>query len=466
MDAIETIQAQAQLAALPVSALAALNARAEWYKKQARPNQLPPSDQSKWDTCVVQAGRGFGKTRLAVEWLWWEAWCDPGSYNHVVVRRKEDLAKVAFEGPSGLFRRIPPEAVQKKISSPYEVHLVGGGAILGFSADDPDVLRGPECHRTWCDELAAWRRIDAAWNDGVMFGTRLLSERNCGRPKKLVTTTPRPLKFLRELLRDEGTITIRGSTYDNSANLAPGFLQTLEKKYRGTRRGRQELLGELLEDVPGALWMPAWIEDHRLWEVDEDFAEVVVAIDPAVKSEEGSNETGIVAVGRGRSGRGYVLADKSDVYSPEGWSTAAIELHDTLMADHITVEVNQGGEMCRSVLKGTARRMYQEQKRKSPEVGVKMVHASRGKEIRAEPISQFYEQGRVSHVGDFGTLEDQMTAFTKNYDRNRDGSPDRLDALVWGFTDILLEPLPDLTGMAKSPTQVSAWKGAKLSFGV
>lgn len=471
-DTLDELRRRTAFASLATEDLVALVARGTWHKIKARPTQLPPEDQSAWDVWLLQAGRGFGKTISAVEWLWWEAWNDPFSFNHVVVRRKEDLAKVAFEGPSGLFRRVPDAIVLHKVASPYKLTLTNGATILGFSADDPDVLRGPEAHRTWCDELAAWRRLDAAWNDGVVMGTRLGSERNCGRPKVVITTTPRPIRLLKELVQRPTTVVSRGSTYDNRDNLPASFLDELERRYRGTRRGRQELQGELLEDVPGALWKQEWIEATRVWVRPADLVQVIVAVDPPASSEEGSNECGLVAVASDRAGRGYVLADRSDVASPEAWAEAAVLLHDEVKADHVTVEVNQGGEMCRAVLAAAAQRLFQAQRRRSPELIVRMVHASRGKELRAEPVSQLYEQRRVSHVGEFQQLEDQLTSFTKGYNRARDGSPDRLDALVWGLTDLLVEPEADLAGFSAGPAGLNAWAPARptsapirLSFG-
>lgn len=463
LSAFEEIQLHAQLGDLDERELAALARRALWKRKLARPNQLPPAHQD-WDYWILLAGRGFGKTRTAVEWLWWEAWCDPGSYNHVVVRRSEDLQKVAFEGPSGLFRITPPEIVAHATRSPYKLVLTNGSVILGFSADDPDVLRGPEAHRTWCDELAAWRRLDAAWNDGVLFGTRLGSERNRNRPKVVITTTPRPVKILKEIRDDPGTIISTGTTFDNAKNLPPKLLENLRKKFAGTRRGKQELEGIILDDVPGALFSYPNIENHRVWEAPTNLRQVVVAVDPPASSNEGSNECGIVAGGVDREGRGFILRDKSDIMSPDVWGREAVLLHDELQADHITIEVNQGGEMCQTVLQAAAERLWREGQRKSRDVVVRMVRASRGKEIRAEPVSQLYENGFVSHVGEFEQLEDQMIHFTKDYDRKRDGSPDRLDAMVWLITDLLVEAEPDISdALLHTLDRNAGWKFGTLS---
>jgi predicted phage terminase large subunit-like protein len=237
------------------------------------------------------------------------------------------------------------------------------------------------------------------------------------------------------------------------------LLANLRKKFAGTRRGKQELEGLILDDVPGALFTYPNIESHRVWEAPKDFRSMVVAVDPPGSSHEGSNECGIVAGGLTRQGRGYVLSDISDVMSPDVWGREAVLLHDRLQADHIVIEVNQGGEMCRTVLESAAERLWRTKERQSRSLVVKMVHASRGKEIRAEPVSQLYEQGFISHVGEFEQLEDQMIHFTKDYDRKRDGSPDRLDAMVWLFTDLLVTAEPDISdGLLHTLDRQTGWR--------
>jgi phage terminase large subunit-like protein len=463
LNAVDWALGVPELAGMGQHELAALARRAQWRKRLARPNQLPPANKD-WDIWLLLAGRGFGKTRSAVEWLWWEAWNDPGSYNHVVVRRSEDLQKVAFEGPSGLFRLVPPEIVAHVARNPYRMLLKNGASILGFTADEPDVLRGPESARTWCDETAAWRRLDQTWNDGVLFGTRISTDRNGGRPKIVVTTTPRPIKLLDELVKEArgpnpGVILTYGSTNENIANLSAAAVERLQKKFAGTRRGKQELEGQLLMDIPGALFSLDIIAKNRVWaEPTRDYKRVVVAVDPPASSEERSNECGLVACGLHEK-RGYVLRDLSDVMSPEQWGSTAVRLHDELDADAIVVEVNQGGEMCRTVIETAAQDLWRARERRRRDVTVNMVRATKGKWLRAEPISQLYSQGFVSHVGEFEELEQQMCVFTPDYDRKKEGSPDRLDALVWGLTDLLVEAEVDLAGTHPYETPRSrGWK--------
>jgi len=286
-------------------------------------------------------------------------------------------------------------------------------------------LRGPQHDAAVCDELGSWSRPET-W-DMLQFGLRL------GRsPRCLVATTPRPTKLIRELLAREGrdVVVTRGSTYENRANLAPGFFDQVIRKYEGTRLGRQELNAELLEDTPGALWSLGLIEASRVM-VQPDLVRVVVAIDPAVTSGEEADETGILVVGKDQQGHGYVLSDISGRYAPTEWAKMAIAAYRNHKADRIVAEVNNGGEMAENTL-----RML------DSNIAFTAVHASRGKVTRAEPVSALYEQGRAHHVGTFPQLEDQMTNFTSDFDRAVAGySPDRVDALVWAFTELLVEPM-------------------------
>ena len=280
-------------------------------------------------------------------------------------------------------------------------------------------MRGPQHDAAVCDELGSWSRAET-W-DMLQFGLRL------GRnPRCLVATTPRPTKLIRELLAREGrdVVVTRGSTYENRANLAPGFFDQVIRKYEGTRLGRQELLAEVLEDTPGALWNRDALDQSRR-EHAPALLRIVVAIDPAATSGEDADETGIIVAGKDAGGHGHVLADLSGRYSPADWAKAAISAYRTHRADRIVAEVNNGGEMVEATL-----RMV------DPNVPFTAVRASRGKVTRAEPVAALYEQGRVHHVGAFPDLEDQMCGFTTDFDRQRAGySPDRVDALVWALTD-------------------------------
>jgi phage terminase large subunit-like protein len=262
----------------------------------------------------------------------------------------------------------------------------------------------------------------------LMFGLRLGPD-----PRVVVTTTPKPIKIIRELIADPTTVITRGSTYDNRANLAPAFLAQIIKKYEGTRLGRQELNAEILDDVPGALWNRALIEETR-WPVHKavpDLIRIAVAIDPAVSSGEEADETGIIVAGKDADGHGYVLADQSGRYAPTEWARTAIGLYRQYKADRIVAEVNNGGDMVEATV-----RMV------DPNVSYATVHASRGKVMRAEPVAALYEQHRVHHVGAFPTLEDQQCGFAADFDRASAGfSPDRVDALVWAFTELLVEEI-------------------------
>jgi phage terminase large subunit-like protein len=311
----------------------------------------------------------------------------------------------------------------------------GNGAIATlFSAEEPERLRGPQHDGIWADELAAWKDAQDAW-DMAMFGLRLGDN-----PRVMVSTTPKPVALIRALLRDPTTAVTRATTHSNKANLADAFLTQIVKKYEGTRLGRQELAGELLEEAEGALWNRERIEAARLKGELPEMKRVVVAIDPAISSKAESNLTGIVAAGLGADGRGYVLADSSGRYSPGEWARKALAQFDTLRADRIVGEGNQGGEMVRHTVR-TER----------PSAPVKIVHASRGKQARAEPIAALYEQGRITHASAFAELEDQMCTWEPLGDMP---SPDRLDAMVWALTELMLGAPRSID--IGSPVQVSA----------
>lgn len=284
-----------------------------------------------------------------------------------------------------------------------------------------------------CDEIAAWRYPET-W-DLAMMGLRLGAH-----PQALATTTPKPVRLVRQLMADPGCIVTRGATADNRANLARTFLAAVERRYGGTRLGRQELLGELLEDTPGALWSRDNIDANRLQRAGHpDLTRIVVAIDPAITSGEDADETGIVAVGKDRADHGYVLEDATMRGSPDAWARAAVRLHDRVQADCLVAEANQGGEMVALTIRTAAQALHREGQRRSKQVAVRMVHTFRGKALRAEPVSALYEQSRVHHCGAFPALEDQMCEFTSDFDRTAMGySPDRVDALVHGLTEVLL----------------------------
>lgn len=363
------------------------------------------------------AGRGAGKTRTAAEWLVWEAIKQPMTRWAIVAPTYSDARDTCVEGDSGVLGVLHRyKALVNWNRSLGEILLNNGSVIKLFSADKPDRLRGPQHHGAWCDELAAFRYSDA-W-DQLQFGLRLGSH-----PRTIVTTTPRPTALIRGLAgRDDGSVVItRGSTFDNAANLAPAALLEFQARYAGTRLGRQELYGEILEDTEGALWTRGLIDRNRLNKAPA-LARIVVSVDPAVTNTKDSDETGILVVGSDTQGHGYVLGDYSFRGSPLDWASKAVSVFDEWKADSILVEVNQGGDMVTAVLKQIRLGLP-----------IREVRAHVGKKLRAEPVAAMYEQGRIHHIGEFPKLEDQMTTWTPDLP----DSPDRLDAMVQGFADLL-----------------------------
>lgn len=387
------------------------------WRLKARPEQLPPTGS--WQVWLVQAGRGWGKTRTGAEWVQEQAMTGACRRLGLIAPTAADVREVLVEGPSGLLNIAPGHA--RPIYEPSKRRLTWpNGAIASlYSADEPDRLRGPEHDGLWADEIAAWRYPET-WDLAVMGLRR-------GSARAICTTTPKPVRIVRELLAREGqdVVVTRGRTRDNAANLSPAALAAMEARFGGTRLGRQELDGELLDDVPGALWQRGWIDRDRTT-THPDLKRVVVAVDPAVSNHEGSDETGIVVVGLGVDGHLYVLADETDRYGPLDWARRAISAYREHEADRIVAEVNNGGLMVETTLRSV-----------DPAIPFKAVHASRGKVVRAEPVSALYEQRKVHHVGTFADLEDQMCAFTSDFNRSTAGySPDNLDALVWACTEL------------------------------
>jgi phage terminase large subunit-like protein len=392
----------------------------------ARPNQLPP--EGDWRVWLLLAGRGFGKTRTGAEHIRARATARTAGRFALVAPTAGDARDVMVEGESGILAVSPPWERPRYEPSKRRLTWPNGAVATLFSADEPERLRGPQHDLAWCDELGSWRYPEA-W-DMLMLGLRLGAD-----PRVVVTTTPRPTKLIRGLTADPAVVVTRGTTYDNRANLAPAFLGQIVRKYQGTHLGRQELLAELLENVPGALWNRGMIEATRASNAPE-LIRVVVAIDPATSSTEGSDETGIIVAGKDQDGRGWVLADASGRFHPTEWAKNAILAYRAHSADRVVAEVNNGGDMVETTL-----RMI------DPNVPFAAVHASRGKITRAEPVAALYEQGRVHHVGVFPHLEDQMCAFARDahgtFDiRSAGFSPDRVDALVWALTDLLVGQMP------------------------
>lgn len=390
----------------------------------ARPNQI--IDDGAWTTALVLAGRGFGKTRVAVEKVReWACGSTPlarGKYGRIamVAETAADARDVLVEGESGLLAVHPPDFRPQYEPSKRRITWPNGAVATLYNGTEPDQLRGPQHDAAIVDELAKYRYAQEAW-DQLQFGLRLGDH-----PRQVVTTTPRPIPIIRDMLKQADTIVIRGSTYENRSNLAPSFLAKIVARYEGTRLGRQELLAEILDDVPGALWTRAMIDDCRVRDAPE-MARVVVAVDPSGTSgADDGDEIGIVVAGKGVDGRAYVFADLSAQLSPNAWGLRVVNAYRDHRADRIVAERNFGGAMVESVIKTVDRN-----------APVKLVTASRGKAARAEPIAALYEQGRVSHIGTMPRLEDQMVCFTADgYVGDR--SPDRADALVWALTELMM----------------------------
>lgn len=338
----------------------------------------------------------------------------------IVARTAADVRDVLIEGESGLLAKSHPRFYPKYEPSFRRITWPNGAIATTYSAEEPDQLRGPQHDGALCDEFASWRYLQETW-DNLLLGLRLGTH-----PQVVVMTTPRPIKQLKTLITDPTSAVTRGSTYENLENLAPPFRKQVMEKYEGTRLGRQELYGDILEDVEGALWNRAMIEKTRVTGARlPQMKRVVIGVDPAVTSGEDADETGIVVVGKGTDGRGYVLADRSGRFTPDGWASRVVIAYDEFKADRIIGEANNGGDLVEKTIRTVGK-----------SVSYKKVHASRGKYKRAEPVAALYEQGRVSHVGMFAEMEDQMCMFIPE---GMDTSPDRADALVWSLTELFLE---------------------------
>ena len=387
------------------------------WKFWARPSQLPPDGD--WRIWLLLTGRGWGKTRTGAEWLRAKTLKAPDTEWAIVARNFPDARKVCVEGPSGLLRICRPGEIKNYNRSTYEIEMASGARVYMFGAEDSrgDVARGLNLSGAWCDELALWRYPDV-WHAGLMPALRIGEN-----PQVVVTTTPKPTELIRDLVRrDDGSVVVtRGRTLENADNLSEAALAELHHRYGGTRLGRQELEGELLEDVEGAIWTRALIEDSRIKERDlPAFVRIVVGVDPSG----GRGETGIVAAGLGEDGHGYVLADYSLNASPQARAQRVVDAFREFQGDRVVAEPNFGGDMVENWLRTV-----------DPNLPIRIVHSSRGKALRAEPVAALYEQGRVHHVGAFPELEDQMAEWDP---KGNQPSPDRLDAMVFALTDLML----------------------------
>ena len=398
----------------------------DWRNFSARPDQIMPNGD--WDIWLILSGRGWGKTRTGAEAV--REVVKDGTARRIalVAETAADGRDVMVEGDSGILACHPEH--ERPLYEPSKRRLTwrNGAVATLFNATEPDQLRGPQFDFAWSDELAKWKYARETW-DMLQFGLRLGSH-----PRQIVTTTPRPIELVKAIMAGkEGEVhPTRGRTYDNAANLADTFLKKIELRYAGTRLGRQELDGDILGDLPNALWTQDGIDRHRLSKAPP-LGRVVIGIDPSVEDPRDTDgeidEAGIIGVGRGQNDDGnptaYVLEDASVKGPPNAWARAAVALYHKLNADAIVAEVNNGGEMVAMTIRTV-----------DPNVRVIKVRASRGKHVRAEPISAIYEQGRAHHVGAFPELESELTQFTSvGYQGER--SPNRADALVWAATELV-----------------------------
>lgn len=401
-----------------------LAAEREWLLT-ARDAQLPPPSGGDWRVWLILGGRGSGKTRAGAEWVSGMALGLPPfahrPHGHIALVGEtfNDVREVMVDGPSGVMavsrlERPRYEATRRRLVWP------NGASASVFSSEDPDALRGPQFDAAWCDELAKWKHPQETW-DMLQFGLRLGD-----RPRQVVTTTPRAVPLLKALMGDPAVAMTHMRTAENAANLADGFMSAMESRYGGTRLGRQELDGELIEERPGALWSRDRIESC-FEERAPPLGRIVVAVDPPASSGRMSDACGIVAAGIDAHGIGHVLADETiERAPPHVWARRAIALYHRLEADAIVAEVNQGGEMVAAVLAA-----------EDDTVPVLKRRASRGKWLRAEPVAALYEQERVRHAGRFAALEDEMCDFAPD-GLSSGRSPDRLDALVWALGELML----------------------------
>ena len=409
---------------------------------RARPSQRPPGsrrsaqDRDDWRFWVLMAGRGFGKTRSAAEFVTREVQAGRAGWVALINETVKDVRDVQIEHPdSGLLAVAPPWFRPIYEPSKARVTWPNGAFATIYSAEQPNALRGPQFSIGWCDEFAKWKFGQREVLDNLNM---CLRARTDPRPRVVMTTTPQPTAEFREILEDPRTVITTGSTFENTAHLDPDFIRYIEQKYGGTRLGRQELFAHMLDDVPGALWQRAWIDAHRLPAVPYSVGlrRVVVAVDPNAGSQdpEKAAETGIAVCARGSDRRGYLLADCSTKGTPEAWAKAALRAYALWDADAIVAEKNNGGAMVESTLRAV------EAGPDHPggkDVPIKLVWASRGKEIRAQPVAALYEAGRISHVGRFDALEDQLCRFDPENPKAC-GLVDRLDALVWALTEVML----------------------------
>jgi phage terminase large subunit-like protein len=394
----------------------------DWQSIARNEQKLPSGDD--WSIWLYLAGRGAGKTRAGCEAV--REWIETGRCGRValIAPTAADARDVLIEGASGLLAISPNSFRPAFEPSKRRLSYPNGAIATVYSAEEADRLRGPQHDGLLADELAAWPAKDAqyVW-DMAMMGLRIGA-----RPRAIITTTPRPIPILRDLLKRDGedVVVTRGRTRDNAKNLASSFLTQVVRRYEGTRLGRQELDAEMLTDTPGALWTMDIIDAARVQSTWVSMQRIVVAIDPAVSTSDDSDLTGLVVCGLGDDGHGYLMADASGRYSPVQWAAKAVSLYRQWKADRIVAEVNNGGQMVEACIRSV-----------DPNASYRAVHAARGKVTRAEPISALAEQGKIHHVGSFPELEDELCSYAPGSSAK---SPDRMDAMVWGFSDLMITP--------------------------
>lgn len=392
------------------------------WQKNARPEQLPP--KTPWETWLILAGRGFGKTRVGAETI--RIWVESGQCRRIALigETAADTRHVMVEGESGLMSIFPDHNRPKYEPSKRTLTWPNGAIATCFSGDRYDQLRGPQFDGAWIDEFAKFQTPEKTW-DQLMFSLRLGQN-----PRAIITTTPRPIPILTQLIKTKGVHVTRGSTFDNKNNLSAKFLARVKERYEGTTLGAQELFGKIVTDRQGALWTHKRLDQQRVRTLPT-LNRIVVAIDPAVSCGENADETGIVVTGKDIMGHCYVLEDLSGKYPPLTWAKLAVEAYHRYKADRIIAEVNNGGDLVESTLRAF-----------DTSVSYKAVRASRGKLTRAEPVAALYEKGKVFHVKTgLEKLEKQMLDYAPGQ-QSKIKSPDRVDALVWGITELALSTAP------------------------
>lgn len=391
----------------------------DWFSN-ARANQLPPSGD--WKTWMILAGRGFGKTRTGSETL--RHWIQSGQVKRIALvgGSLHEVRSVMVEGESGLLNVHTPKERPLYISSQRLIKWPNGAVAQFFGAEAYEQLRGPQFDCAWVDELAKFRRAQDVWQQ-LQLCLRLGDNPRC-----IVTTTPRPTKLMKDLLNSPDVCVTRGSTFDNAANLAPCYLEQIRKQFLNTRLGAQELYAEMLTETAGALWQRRMIQYQQpSYDVDgrPDLERIVIAIDPATTTHDHSDETGIVVAGIDAQKQAFILEDLSGKLSPNDWGRRVVDTYYRLKADRVVVEINKGGDLVENVLKSI-----------DPTIPLKSVRATRGEYTRAEPIAALYEQNRIFHAQPLSILEQQICDYIPGITTK---SPDRMDALVWALTELMLE---------------------------